>query len=335
VSAPAPGPAGPYEPPHPRRTTRAVSADGAVLHVEEYGPADGPAVVLAHGWTCSTVFWAPVVRVLTADGHRVVVYDQRGHGRSAPADTSAYSTDSLADDLCAVLDAVLAPGERAVVGGHSMGAMTLMAAAGRARLAECAAAALLCNTGSSRLVHESRVLPLPAGRLRTFLHRRMLGTGAPLGPVTPLSRRLVRYGTMGAASTPEQVEACARLVHACPRRVRAAWSHVLDALDVEANLARLTVPTAVLSGGADRLTPPVHGRRIAAALPHCTGLTELPGRGHMAPVEEPDAVAGVLAALVRDHLLPSAYGGPSGRIPGPRTAANTPDPSPHTEEESA
>lgn len=321
---------GPYAPPAPRRTTQAVSADGAALHVEEHGPADGPAIVLAHGWTCSTTFWAPVIRSLTADGHRVVVYDQRGHGRSAPADPACYSTDCLADDLCAVLDTVLGPGERAVIGGHSMGAMTLMAAAGRPRLAECAAALLLCNTGSSRLVDESRVLPLPAGRVRTFLHRRLLGTGAPLGPVTPLSRRLVKYGTMGAASTPEQVEACARLVHACPRKVRAAWSHVLDALDVEADLARLTPPTAVISGGADRLTPPVHGRRIAAALPHCTGHTELPGRGHMSPVEEPDAVATALAGLVRDHLTPSV----TGRIPAPRTAASTDAPS-QIEEESA
>ncbi|MDT0379454.1 alpha/beta hydrolase [Streptomyces sp. DSM 42041] len=312
-----------YEPPAPRRTLRATSADGAVLHVEEHGPADGPAVVLAHGWTCSTAFWAPVVRSLTAGGHRVVVYDQRGHGRSAPADPSAYSTGTLADDLCAVLDTVLGPGERAVVGGHSMGAMTLMAAAGRPRLVECAAAVLLCNTGPSRLVAESRVLPLRAGRLRTFLHRRLLGTGAPLGPVTPVSRRLVKYGTMGAASTPEQVEACARLVHACPRTVRAAWSHVLDTLDVEADLARLNVPTAVVSGGADRLTPPVHGRRIADALPQCTGLTELPGRGHMTPVEDADAVAGVLAALVRDHLAPVPSGEPSARVPGPRPAAET------------
>ncbi|EST32936.1 hypothetical protein N566_19750 [Streptomycetaceae bacterium MP113-05] len=320
----------PYDPPVPRLTTQAVSADGAELHVEEHGPADGAAVVLAHGWTCSTAFWAPVIRSLTADGHRVVVYDQRGHGRSALADPARYSTDVLADDVCAVLDTVLGPGEQAVLGGHSMGAMTLMAAACRPRLAECAAALLLCNTGPSRLVGEARVLPLPAGRVRTLVHRRLLGTGAPLGPVTPLSRRLVKYVTMGATSTAEQVEACARLVHACPRKVRAAWSQVLNTLDIEADLARLTPPTAVISGGADRLTPPVHGRRIAAALPHCIGHTELPGRGHMAPVEEPDAVAAALAGLVRDHLLPST----TGRIPAPRTATTTDVPS-QPEEESA
>lgn len=319
-----------YEPPAPRRETTAVSADGATLHVEEHGPADGPAVVLAHGWTCSTAFWAPVVRELTADGHRVIVYDQRGHGRSPAADPGRYSTEVLADDLCAVLDTVLAPGERAVLGGHSMGAMTLMAAAGRPRLRECAAALMLCSTGPSRLVRESTVVPLAQGPVRTWLTKRLLGTAAPLGPVTPLSRRILKYGTMGPASTPEQVEASARIVHACPRKARAGWSHVLDTLELDAGLARLTAPTAVVTGSVDRLTPSVHARRMADALPHCTGLTELHGRGHMTPVEEPESIAAVLAGLVRDHL--AAPAGAVGQVPGQRAAATMETQHPEQEE---
>ncbi|MFR9755468.1 alpha/beta fold hydrolase [Streptomyces sp. TR06-5] len=309
-----------YAPPAPRREATTVSEDGATLHVEEHGPADGPAVVLAHGWTCSTDFWAPVVRALTADGHRVVVYDQRGHGRSPAADPSQYSTGKLADDLCAVLDTVLGPGERAVIGGHSMGAMTLMAAAERPRLRECAAALLLCSTGPAQLVRESTVLPLPRGRVRTWLTARVLGTRAPLGPVTPVSRRILKYATMGRPSTPRQVETCARIVHACPRGVRAGWAHVLDELDLESGLARLTPPTAVVAGTADRLTPLVHARRMVEALPHCTGLTELRGRGHMTPVEEPETVTGVLADLVREHLV--ADTAPGRAVPGQRAAAD-------------
>jgi pimeloyl-ACP methyl ester carboxylesterase len=55
----------------------------------------------------------------------------RGHGRSGipGRDSGGYSTDALADDLTAVLDAVLQAGERAVLVGHSMGGMTAMAAA--------------------------------------------------------------------------------------------------------------------------------------------------------------------------------------------------------------
>ncbi|HEX5567593.1 MAG TPA: alpha/beta hydrolase, partial [Streptomyces sp.] len=190
----------------------------------------------------------------------------------------------------------------AVVAGHSMGGMTVMAAAGRPLLRERVAAALLCNTGSSRLLHEATVVPLRAGWLRHRIQRALLGSGLPLGPVTPLGMRVLKYGTMGPAATPEQMEACARIVHACPRRVRAAWAQVLATLDLEADLAALDVPVAVIAGEKDRLTPPAHARRLAEALPKCVGLTELDGLGHMAPVEAPRTVAETVAALVRGHL---------------------------------
>jgi pimeloyl-ACP methyl ester carboxylesterase len=289
---------GPYAPPVAVRELTVTSADGARLHVEVHGPEGAPAVVLAHGWTCSTAFWAAQIRDLAAD-HRVIAYDQRGHGRS-PA-SPACTTDALADDLEAVLEATLAPGEKAVIAGHSMGGMTVMAAATRAAFREHAAAVLLCSTGASRLVAESLVVPMRAGRLRTWLTRRILGSRAPLGPVTPLARRILKYGTMGPGSAPDMVEACARVVHACPRRVRYAWSRVLDLLDLDHGVRELRVPTAVVVGSADRLTPPVQARALVAALPHCVGLTELPGVGHMTPVEAPAPVTGRIRELVTAH----------------------------------
>ncbi|MFF0364768.1 alpha/beta fold hydrolase [Streptomyces fungicidicus] len=290
---------GPYAPPAAARELTALSADGARLHVEVHGPDGAPAVVLAHGWTCSTAFWAAQIRDLSAD-HRVIAYDQRGHGRT-PA-SPACSTEALADDLEAVLTATLGPGERAVIAGHSMGGMTVMAAATRPAFRAHAAAVLLCSTGSSRLVAESTVLPLRPGRLRTWLTGRILGSRAPLGPVTPLARRILRYGTMGPASAPDMVEACARIVHACPRAVRHSWSHVLDRLDLDDGVRQLRVPVGIVAGADDRLTPPVHARAIAAALPHCVGVTELPGVGHMTPVEAPGQVTRRIRDLAAAHI---------------------------------
>ncbi|WP_394431600.1 alpha/beta fold hydrolase [Streptomyces sp. SGAir0957] len=293
---------GPYAPPVPARELTAVSADGSRLYVEVHGPDDAPAVVLSHGWTCSTAFWAAQIRALSTD-HRVIVYDQRGHGRSPAATRLPYTADMLADDLEAVLGAVLAPGERAVLAGHSMGGMTMMAAAGREKFKEHAAAVLLCSTGSSRLVAEATVVPLLlAGAVRTRLTKSILGSKAPLGPVTPLGKRILKYATMGPGAAPGQVEACAHIVHACPRAVRYGWSHVLETLDMDAALAELTLPVAVLGGTADRLTPIVHARRIAAALPECVGLSELPGLGHMTPIEAPEAVTGEVRELAATYL---------------------------------
>ncbi|MER7189332.1 alpha/beta fold hydrolase [Streptomyces flaveolus] len=291
--------AGPYAPPVPARELTVTSADGARLHVEVHGPEAAPAVVLSHGWCCSTAFWAAQIRALSAD-HRVIAYDQRGHGRSPV--NPVCGTDALADDLEAVLSATLAPGERAVIAGHSMGGMTVLAAAARPAVREHAAAVLLCSTGSSRLVASATVLPLREGRVRTWLTRRILGSRAPLGPVTPLALRILKYGTMGPGSAAHMVEACARIVHACPRGARHAWSQVLDLLDLDHGIGELSMPVEVVVGTADRLTPPVHARALAAALPDCVGLTELPGLGHMTPVEAPELVTGKIRALAAAHI---------------------------------
>ncbi len=334
VAAPR-GLTGRYTPPVPDRELTARSGDGVAFPVEVYGPGGGsaaggapaPAVVLVHGWTCSTLFWAPVIRLLTATGHRVIAYDQRGHGRSpAPATPAACTTAMLADDLCAVLETALEPGERAVVGGHSLGGMTIMAAAGRARLRAHAAALLLCSTGAQQLPGQARVFPLPSERARAVAHRLLLHARTPLGPVTPLSRKALAYGTLGRAPRPDTVEATAALVHACPTPVRAAWGAVLAGLDLAARVPRLEVPTAVVAGTHDRLTPLPHARRLAALLPHCAGVHELAGRGHMTPLEEPETVSAVLAGLVRDHLPRPAGGAAASGTDGGTGAAGTAGP---------
>lgn len=295
-----------YDLPAARRTDFVRSADGTRINVEEYGlpQGDAPTVVLIHGWTCKTLFWAPLIHQLAGE-HRVVAYDQRGHGRSETPGRGGYSTDALADDLAAVLDGFLGADERAVLVGHSMGGMTAMAAGERPAIQARTAAVLLASTGSGRLIPEATVLPPTAVRsagVRRAFHRFMLVSPVPLGPVTAMTRAALKYGVMAAGSTPEQVAAAAHVVHACGRRPRARWGRVLAELNLDAGIAALQAPTAVLVGTADKLTPPVHARAMAARLSNFAGLTELPGLGHMTPIEDPAAVAGVVRALVREHL---------------------------------
>ncbi len=124
--------------------------------------------------------------------------------------------------------------------------------------------------------------------------------------MTPVSRKILKYATMGRGSAPDRVDACARIVHACPRRARVEWGHVLAELDLAAGVRELRVPTAVIAGTDDRLTPPVHARAIADALPVGLGLTELTGMGHMTPVEAPEAVSAKIRELVTRYVTTGA-----------------------------
>ncbi|MDT0302634.1 alpha/beta fold hydrolase [Streptomonospora wellingtoniae] len=291
--------------PAPRQHLSVHSADGTRLHAEIHGPPQAPPVVLAHGWACSIRLWHPLIAEL-GDRLRLVCYDQRGHGRSQVPRPGGYSTSALADDLLAVTEAALEPGERAVVAGHSMGAMTVMAAAERPRFAARAAAALLASTGPSDLPRSSRVFPGAARfpRAGRLAHRAMLTAPLPLGPRTRLSRAALRYATMAADAPPDMVEVCAEMVHAVAPAPRARWGRVLAGIDLDRGLARLEAPTQIVAGTADRLTPLGHARRMARLLPDCRGLLELDGIGHMTPLEAPAPLARGLVALADTHLAP-------------------------------
>ncbi len=106
-----------------RRRIATSSDFGCIeLDVIEAGPADGPVVVLAHGFPESSHSWRHQVEPLAAAGYRVVVPDQRGYGASsAPRDIAAYRSDHLSADLLALLDANGA--DDAIFVGHDWGAL--------------------------------------------------------------------------------------------------------------------------------------------------------------------------------------------------------------------
>ena len=99
-----------------------VENEGVRLHVRAAGPADGPLVVLLHGFPEFWYGWRHQVAPLAEAGYRVVVPDQRGYNRSdAPASVAAYDLDRLTADVSRLID--VAGRERAHVVGHDWGAM--------------------------------------------------------------------------------------------------------------------------------------------------------------------------------------------------------------------
>jgi pimeloyl-ACP methyl ester carboxylesterase len=278
------------------------SADGTTLHAELFGPDDGPTLVLAHGWTETLDFWTYVISDLTREGKRIVAYDLRGHGDSEPAVDGDYALDRFGEDLEAVLEAALPDGRRAVVVGHSLGAMSIAAWAEHHDVAERASAAALINTGVGDLVAQSLLFPVPAFAQvinRTIAVRGFLGARTPLPRVsTPASHAAIRYIAFGPDATPAQVAFYERMLVATPPDARAKIGIAMSELELHQALERLTIPTVVIAGEDDRLTPPSHANKIADMLPDLDRLIVLPDTGHMGPLERPAAISRALSKLV-------------------------------------
>jgi pimeloyl-ACP methyl ester carboxylesterase len=293
------------------RTGVVVADDGVELRYEEVGPEDAPlTIVLVHGWTLEMAAWHFQRTALTAAG-RVVLFDHRGHGRSGATEAAHATIDQLGSDLERVI-AERAPDGPLMLVGHSMGGMTIMALAqrrpdlfadgGRVR------AVGLLSTSTGHLAELTFGVPAVLGTAVKWSWPRLLvGIGGPRARyVDPIRRRglnsdiahvLTRYLTFGGSDVPPSyVDFADRMITATSTLSTSAFATALLSHDKLAALPLLkAVPTLVLVGGDDRLTPPDHSRLMAAELGANAELVILPGAGHMAMLER--------APLVNVHLL--------------------------------
>lgn len=303
----------------PHEVIPVSTRDGIRPRVHAYGPADRPVLVLVHGWTCCIEYWNAQINAFAGE-YRVIAYDQRGHGDTAFG-PSPLSMDLLADDLAAVLDAVLVPGQRAVIVGHSLGGMTLQAWAGRYpdRVAKQALAVLMTNTAPDRLIAETTVVPLlnkplPLLGLRIPLPFRigLLGLGAPLlfPPLAPMKRIFARQ-IMSPATTGDLLDYCLAIVRSCPSLVRARFGVLLAHMDVGESARNLVVPTTVVAGEFDDMTPPVHSERIVDMLKETGSFvryTVLP-TGHLSNAEAYEQFNEELARVLDSVRTPAEIAG--------------------------
>jgi pimeloyl-ACP methyl ester carboxylesterase len=298
-----------------RRVAAVRTSDGAELHAVVDGPDDAPVtLVLAHGWTLAQAAWDDVADLLKpriADGAlRLIRYDQRGHGRSTwgryADDVAELSIDQLGTDLGDVIDQ-LAPTGAVVLGGHSMGGMTIMClAAARPELfGDRVRGVALVSTSAGDLAPAGETL---AERLQLKLAPGMVTVaigGARalerlrqlLPPTHPRHQKMVRELLYGADATDEMVVAGAEIMHASTVRAFAAFYPALGEHDKREELKALTnVPVEILVGESDKLTPKRHSRQLAEALPDAN-LQVVERTGHMLTQERPQLVVDALDRL--------------------------------------
>ncbi len=246
------------------------------------GSTSDATAVLLHGWTMDLTTWDRVAASLPG---RVVRYDVRGHGRSAEA--GAPTLAELADDLAAVLEEYVPTG-RIVLAGHSLGGMTIMALAeSRPELFSRVSGVALVATSCGDLPGVSGVERL-AGR---WLGRRAkVGFGRVIAPGMRVTfGRGARWADVRAAAVMAGNTSGSAFVGVREELTRHQRREALAVL--------VDIPTVVMAGSWDLLTPMRHSRVLAEALP-AAEFVIFPKSGHMLPLERSEDVGRRIAALM-------------------------------------
>jgi non-heme chloroperoxidase len=264
------------------------TADGAELSVTVAGAEGGRLFVMAHGWTCDRTTWTPVARRLVDRGHRIAIYDQRGHGASR-AGEDGFTIEALGDDMRAVLEELDATG--AVIAGHSMGGMAVQSFAVRHPdvLAQRVDGLALVATASEKVVRRGLMARLSHLVLANPAVDKAIAS-ATIGPW------LLR-GSVGRRPAHAWLESLRTSFAGTSLEARLGFLDAFQTLDLSATLADVRVPTVVMVGSRDLVIPPSRGRRLAEVI-EGSRLVEFKGAGHMLPFEVPDAVAQTLESLL-------------------------------------
>ncbi|WP_066373615.1 alpha/beta fold hydrolase [Herbidospora mongoliensis] len=250
------------------------------LHTRTAGT--GPPLVLLHGFPLSSAMWL-AQRAGLAEGRQVITPDLRGFGGSKLGDDEP-SVDAMADDVAELLDALSL--DKAVVGGLSMGGYVTMALA--RRHPERLSGVILANTKASADSPE-------AAENRETVAQSLLDGGDLLESVPNL------LGTTSLEKRGMVVGRVRGLVGAAPAQA-AAWAQRAMAARPDSfdTLRALNVPTLVIVGDEDKLTPPGDAEAMAKVLPDGR-LVVINRAGHLSAIETPEtfnrAVSGFLTEI--------------------------------------
>ena len=256
----------------------------AGLYYETHGPADAPPLILSSGLGGSANYWMPNIPAL-AEHFRVVAYDHRGTGRSDRELPDVVSVDDFADDILALMDALVI--ERASVIGHAAGAVAGLALARKAdeRLGKL----VLVNGWAKADPHflrcfEARLNLLRHSGVEAFLRAQPIF----LYPAEWISEQTAELDN----ELPDQLAAFPG--HTTMEKRIAA----LAKFDASGWVGALTSSTLALAAGDDMLVPWQCSEALAAANPHITATSTSWG-GHACNVTDPETFNRIVLDFLR------------------------------------
>jgi 3-oxoadipate enol-lactonase len=258
--------------------------NGIQLSYDDVG-ADLP-IVFVHAFPLDRSMWAPQVGALVRQG-RCIAPDLRGFGTSPPA--PPYSMDQYADDVAALLEALGA--RPAVVVGVSMGGYIAFALWRRHRAK--VRALVLADTRAGADTDEGRE---KRRRLIEVARSRGSGTVAEM-----------QIGSMVGETTrqrrPEVVETVRAMMAAAPvEGIVGALEAMMARPDSTPTLATIAVPTLIVVGEEDTLTPPADAQAMHAQI-RGSRLEVIAQAGHICNLERPAAFTHIVSEFVEGVAL--------------------------------
>jgi 3-oxoadipate enol-lactonase len=250
-----------------------LTLNGASIHYTEQGPPTATPLLLLHGFPMDARMWAAQLPDLAAHT-RVIAPDFRGFGQSAP--TGPFTLDQLADDVHALAEHLRL--KNFVLAGLSMGGYVALAYV--KKYPGTLRGLILIDTQAGADTPESK-----QNRDRLIATAREHGTkpvaDAMLGKLIPEAT---------AKSRPQLVRDLRQMMDTTPpQTVAHALAAMRDRADHTATLSTINVPTLIIVGDQDAITPPDIARRMQEKIPG-SQLKIITGSGHMSPMEQPAQV---------------------------------------------
>lgn len=255
--------------------------DGMVLFYNDEG--QGEPLLLIHGFPLSSELFKPQ-RAALANQYRVITPDLRAMGRSGLPNSGVYSVDVYADDLVALLDHLGI--SMITVGGLSMGGYIVFSLV--RRHPERIKGLILMDTKAGADTEEGR-----AGRRKMAEQARAEGATAIAEVMLP---KMLTERTR--TEQPELATFMRDMMAATPvEGIVGALDALADRPDSTPTLAEIKVPTLVIVGSEDTLTPPSEAEKLQSGI-RGAQLVVIDGAAHAANVERPDEVNQALSAFL-------------------------------------
>jgi 3-oxoadipate enol-lactonase len=241
----------------------------------------GMPIVLVHGFPLDSRMWQSQIDDLS-NSHRVIAPDLPGFGQSISSEP--FTINSLADDLHALLNELSAL--PCLLAGLSMGGYVALAFAKK----------YLSDLRGLALIDTRAEADPPEGREN---RNKMIEQAKSVGSKAIADAMFPKLLCANTIQNHPQIAQNLRLImqSQSPLTLQHALAAMRDREDQTRNLPSIAVPTLILVGEQDAITPPPMSQTMKTLLPQ-SKLTVIPDAGHMSPMEQPQAVNDALREFV-------------------------------------